>query len=272
MLGLRGRRTSILLFVITDKLCWPGRQVFGRACRTSTPCRPRCEVPLPGSSASRGRLCGATDEAATFVLTLVRLGWSAQSARHLTTPRRHDYRSAIGGSEDCGFLGPPGFAGVVRQLCTLGQFNRATFLGCNQAACRFRQAGGGGHFGIATCWSSWFRVALRHKNRLSRLRGWEDDRCQLCHEGPDTMFHRCCECPALRTERDRHVSQEVGQAARSLAPQHREQFENDISHCLSTMLPTGSLQQSCATRGDRTSEHCPCHWSFLHSCQTTSLS
>ena len=29
--------------------------------------------------------CGATDAAATFVLTLLRLGWSAQAARHLTT-------------------------------------------------------------------------------------------------------------------------------------------------------------------------------------------
>ena len=29
--------------------------------------------------------CGATEAAATFVLTLLRLGWSAQSARHLTT-------------------------------------------------------------------------------------------------------------------------------------------------------------------------------------------
>ena len=28
---------------------------------------------------------GGTDAAATFVLTLLRLGWSAQSARHLTT-------------------------------------------------------------------------------------------------------------------------------------------------------------------------------------------
>ena len=33
----------------------------------------------------KGSWCGATDAAATFVLTLLRLRWSAQSARHLTT-------------------------------------------------------------------------------------------------------------------------------------------------------------------------------------------
>ena len=70
-------------------------------------------------------------------------------------------------------------------------------------------------------WSLWnrnvlFKLVSRGiwtQDRLSRLRGWEDDRCQLCHDGPGTMFHRCYECPALQTERDMHVSQEVRQAA-----------------------------------------------------------
>ena len=42
-----------------------------------------------------------------------------------------------------------------------------------------------------------------------------------------------------------HVSQEVRQAARALAPQYREQFAHGICTCLSTQLPTGLLQQSC---------------------------
>ena len=66
------------------------RQVIGMGDREYgsqiwSPCRLRCEESLPGSAASRGVGAGATDAAAIFVLTLLRLGWSAQSARHLST-------------------------------------------------------------------------------------------------------------------------------------------------------------------------------------------
>ena len=54
-----------------------------------TPDLDTMQAALRGSLARLSRLkrpwFGATDAAATFVLTLLRLGWSAQSARHLTT-------------------------------------------------------------------------------------------------------------------------------------------------------------------------------------------
>ena len=126
---------------------------------------------------------------------------------------------------------------MVRQFCTAGHFRRATFLVS----------------GKLERWSLWHRNVLVKQvsrgiwtqERLARLRGWEDDRCQLCHDSPGTVFHRCCECPALQTERDMHVSQDVRQAARSLAPQYREQFAKGSFPCPSAILPTGPLQQSC---------------------------
>ena len=115
------------------------------------------------------------------------------------------------------------------------------FLGSHQAASLFWQVGGVvGHSGIATCWSSWFRVDSGHR------RGWRGSGertktvVQLFHEGPGTMIHRCFECPALQTERDMQVSQEVRQAARSLGPQYREQFPHGIFPRPDAILPTGS--------------------------------
>ena len=84
MLRRRRQRTSFLLFVITDKWCWPGRLGFGRACRTSTPCRPRCEVPLPGSAASRGR--GAAPRMRLPPSGSRCCGWAGVLSRHGTSP------------------------------------------------------------------------------------------------------------------------------------------------------------------------------------------
>ena len=71
--------------------------------------------------------------------------------------------------------------------------------------------------GKLEAWSLWHRNVLvkvvSHgiwtQERLSRLKGEDEDTYQLCHEGPGTMFHRCYECPALQTQRDMQVSQEV---------------------------------------------------------------
>ena len=100
-------------------------------------------------------------------------------------------------------------------------------------------------------WSLWHRNVLVKlvsrdiwtQDRLSRLR--DEDSCQLCHEGPGTMCHRCCECPAQQTERDVQVPQEVRQAARSLGLQHREQFEQCIFPSPAAILPTGSPERAC---------------------------
>ena len=80
-----GQRTSTRRFGITAKWCWRGRRESGKARQISTRCRLRCVDRSARLSRLKRPLSAATDAAATFVLTLLRLGWSAQSARHLTT-------------------------------------------------------------------------------------------------------------------------------------------------------------------------------------------
>ena len=82
-------------------------------------------------------------------------------------------------------------------------------------------------------------------NRLSRVRGWGDNHCQLCREGSVTMLHRCYERPALQEGRDRRVSQELRQAAGLLEPQQREQLAHGIFPNPSPTLPVGARQNSC---------------------------
>ena len=103
-------------------------------------------------------------------------------------------------------------------------------------------------------WSLWHRNVLVKlvsrgvltQERQVRLRGEDDGSCQLCNEGPGTMFHRCYECPALQAERkrDMHVSQEVRHGALSLGSQYREQFAG-IFHDPAAILPTGSPECAC---------------------------
>ena len=83
------------------------------------------------------------------------------------------------------------------------------------------------------------------QERLARLRGEEDGSCQLCNDGPGTMFHRCYECLALQTERDMYVSQEVRAAARAVGSQYREQFANGIFPDPGAILPTGFPEREC---------------------------
>ena len=180
---------------------------------TLTPCRPRYEVPLPGSAASRGR--GAAPQQPS--------GWAPHH------PQRHDDRSAGSGTDSSAHWdnsNGPLFWGAIRALLAAGKLEG---------------------------WSLWHRIVLVKlvsrgiwtQDRLSRLRDWEDDLCQLCHEGPGTTFHRCYECPALQTELDMCVSLEVRQAARSLEPQSREQFAHSIYPRPSQILPTGAIRQPC---------------------------
>ena len=171
------------------------------------------------NAGSAARLCGQAQPAQAAVVRRHRRGSHLRA--HVTSagleravcealhdPQWHENRPLGSGAKDGGFLGGSGFVHVVRQLCSLEYLQRTLFLGSHQAA--------------PGCWQA------GTQDRLARLRGWEDDRCQLCHNGPGTMFRRCYECPALQTERDMHVSQEVRQAARSLQPQHREQIAHGI--------------------------------------------
>ena len=59
------------------------------------------------------------------------------------------------------------------------------------------------------------------------------------------MFHRCYECPALQTERDMYVSQEVRSAARAVGSQYREQLAHGIFPDPGAILPTGFPERQC---------------------------
>ena len=82
-----------------------------------TPDLDTMQAALRGSLARLSHLkrpwCGATDAAATFVLTLLRLGWSAQSARHLTTHDGTKIDLPGSGAQNGGLLGGPGIPFVV---------------------------------------------------------------------------------------------------------------------------------------------------------------
>ena len=175
MLRLPGQRTSIRRSDITDKWYWLGRLDFGKARQTSTQCRRRSEGQWPGSARLkrpwRRHRRGSHLRAHALAAGLER---AVGEAPH--DPRRHDYRSAGGGSEDCGFLGGSGFLDVVRQLCTLESLQGTAFLGSHQAASCLWQVGG---------WSLWYRNVLVMlvsrgiwtQDRLARLRGEDDDSC-----------------------------------------------------------------------------------------------
>ena len=209
-----------------------------------TPDLDTMQAALRGTVARLGHLkrpwCGATDAAATFVLTVLRLGWSAQSARHLT-------------AHDCTKIELLAVAPKTVWVDQASLWSDSSAHWNHSKGPLFWEA-----FrpplvsGKLEGWSLWHRIVLvkvvwrdfRTQERLARPRG-EDDSCQLCNEGPGTMFHHCYECPALQTERDMHVSQEVRQAARSPGPQYTEQFAHDIFPSPAAILPTGSLERAC---------------------------
>ena len=174
------------------------------------------QAALRGSVARLGHLkrpwCGATDTAATFVLTLLRLGWSAQSARLLTT---HD-----GTNIDLLAVAPK-MVGLWVDQASLMSSDSSAHWNHSKGPLFWEAVGSLLVSGKLEVWSLWHRNVLVKlvsrgiwtQERLSRLRGSDEDHCQPCHEGPGTMFHHCCECPSLQTEQDMQVSQEVRQAA-----------------------------------------------------------
>ena len=208
-------------------------------CPTSTPCRPRCG----GSAASRGR--GAAPRTRQQPSCSPCCGWAGVHSLPGTSPPTMARRSTC--------------SQWHRRLWAFWVDQASLTWSDSSAHCDNSKAAFLGTSGLCLLlgklkgWSLWHRNVLVKlvsrgawtQDRLSRLRGCENDLCPLCHEGPGTMFHRCYECPALQTERDMEVSQEVRQAARSLEPQYREQFAHGIFPCPSQILPTGALQQPC---------------------------
>ena len=181
MLRSRGQNAPTLLFDITDKSCWLGRQ--------------ESEAALRGPTARLSRLkrswC-ATDAAATFVLTLLRLGWSAQSARHLTTHDGTTIDLLAAAPKTLGFLTRPLWCGQTAQH--IGEIRKGRFSGESPRLCSLLRSWKGGTLTSQRAGQAGFAI----QDRLSRLRGWEDNLCQLFKEGPGTMFHRCDECPTLK--------------------------------------------------------------------------
>ena len=131
------------------KWCWLGQQGSGMARRIST------QAALRGAIAKLSRLrrpwCCATDAAATFVLTLLRLGWSAQSARHLTT---HD-----GTKIDLLAVAPKTVGFWVDQASLVWTDSSAHWGSTKTPRCSPLVAWMAGRAGITMCWSSWCRAA-----------------------------------------------------------------------------------------------------------------
>ena len=128
----------------------------------------------------------ATDAAASFVLTLLRLGWSAQSARHLAT---HD-----GTKVDLLGIAPQTVGYWVDQA-TLVWTNRYAHWGNSKGPLFWQTIRPLLASGKLEGWSLSHRNVLvklvSHgiwtQDRISRLRG-RDIFCQLCHEGPHTIY------------------------------------------------------------------------------------
>ena len=188
--------------------------------------------------------CGATDAAATFVLTLLRLGWSARSARQLTT---HD------GTKIDLLAVAPKTVGIRVDEASLLWSDSSAYWNQSKGRLFWEAIGPLLVSGKLEGWSLWHRNVLVKlvsrgiwtQERLARLTSEDDGCCQLCKDGPGTMFHRCFECPALQAERDMYVSQEVLVAARSVGSQHREQFAQGNFPDPGAILPTGFPDRAC---------------------------
>ena len=85
---------------------------------------------------------GATDAAATFLLTLLRLGLSPPVRQAPHNQRWHEDRLRGGFAADRGLLGRPGNHGAVRQFSTLGELTRPAFLAGNPTLVGLWEAGG----------------------------------------------------------------------------------------------------------------------------------
>ena len=214
---------------------------LGRHSRPGCKCRQRCAALWPGSARSSGRgaapptrqppscsrcygwtgarsLRGTTHDGTKIDLLAVApktVGFWVDEASLMWSDSSAHWNTSKG----------PLFLEAIRPLLVAGKLE-----GC--------------HCGTATCWSSWFHVAFGHR---IGLRGFGDGKTTDVSftTTAQAQCHRCYECPALQTEPDMHVSQEVRQAARSLEPQYREQFAHGIFPSPATILPTGSLQNSC---------------------------
>ena len=209
-----------------------------------TPDLDTMQAALRGSLARLSHLkrpwCGATDAAATFVLTLLRLGWSAQSARHLT--------SHNGTKIDLLAVAPKTVGIWLDHVSPLWSDSSAHWNPLFWEAIKPLLVSG--KLEGRSLWHRNVLVKLVSRGiwtqeRVARLRREDDDSCQLCNEGPGTMFHRCYECPALHAERDMYVSQDLRQAARSLGSRYREQFAHGIFPDPGANLPTGFPERAC---------------------------
>ena len=118
------------------------------------------QAALRGAVARLSRLrrpwCGATDSAATFVLTLLRLGWSAESARRLTTH--------VGTTIDLLAVAPKTTLLWSDSSAHWNHSEGPLFWGKPSGRCSSLASWRAGHFGIGTCWSSWSREASGRKS------------------------------------------------------------------------------------------------------------
>ena len=162
---LQGAKTSTLLFDIIDWSSWLGRREFGKALQTSTPCRPRCAAPWPGSVVSSGR--GAEQRTQRPPSCSRSCAWDGArsqrgTSRPTTAPRSTSWQSrpkrwAIGWTRHP-------FCGLT--ALHIGISPRARFSGKPSGHSSFLASWRVGHFGIGTCSSSWSHEASGHRKGL----------------------------------------------------------------------------------------------------------
>ena len=163
--GSGGPKTSTRHFDIIGWSFWLGRRELGRALQTSTLCRPRCGAPWPGSVTSRGR--GAAQRTQRPPSCSRSCGWAGArsqrgTSRPTTAPRSTSWpwRPKRWAS---GWTRHP-FCGLT--ALHTGISPRARFSGKPSGHSSFLASWRIGHFGIATCSSSWSHEASGHR------KGW----------------------------------------------------------------------------------------------------
>ena len=149
------------------------------------------------------------------MFTLLRLGWSPQSARHL----------AIHDGTKLDLLGvSPQTVGFWVDQVTLVWSDSSAHSGTSKAHFSARQSDPysrlvewrADRHGTSMCWSSWRLHGVWTQHRLSRLRGLGGQSLPA-REGPGRRFRCCYESLALQKERDMRVSQSCGRPRASRA-------------------------------------------------------
>ena len=160
-----GQKTSIRHFGITGQSYWPGRRESGKARQTSTQCIPHCAALWPGSVTSSAR--GAALLTQQLPSCSRFCGWDGALSRRFISPPTVARRSTSWQWRRrrwaFGWIRLP-FCGPT--AVHTGTYPRVRFSGKPSGRFSFLASWMGGHSGVGTCWSSWFREAFGPRSGL----------------------------------------------------------------------------------------------------------